>query len=84
MTDDVVDSLARVAATLPRGGETRVGQRDMAVAVARSIEDQRHLVVQAGTGTGKSLAYLISGGAVGRAGGGGHRHQGTAGSAGHE
>ena len=31
----------------------------MAEAVARAMRDQRHLVVQAGTGTGKSLAYLI-------------------------
>ncbi|HZD67135.1 MAG TPA: ATP-dependent DNA helicase, partial [Acidimicrobiales bacterium] len=31
----------------------------MAEAVARSIEGGRHLVVQAGTGTGKSLAYLV-------------------------
>ena len=31
----------------------------MAQAVARAIAEQRHLVVQAGTGTGKSLAYLV-------------------------
>jgi ATP-dependent DNA helicase DinG len=31
----------------------------MAEAVGRAIEDRRHLVVQAGTGTGKSLAYLV-------------------------
>src|SRR4051812_40643896 len=31
----------------------------MAEAVARAIEERRHLVVQAGTGTGKSLAYLV-------------------------
>jgi len=31
----------------------------MAQAVARGIQEKRHLVVQAGTGTGKSLAYLI-------------------------
>jgi ATP-dependent DNA helicase DinG len=31
----------------------------MAAAVARAIEERRHLVVQAGTGTGKSLAYLV-------------------------
>ncbi len=31
----------------------------MAEAVARAIKEQRHLVVQAGTGTGKSLAYLV-------------------------
>src|SRR5437763_9663843 len=31
----------------------------MAEAVGRAIHDHRHLVVQAGTGTGKSLAYLV-------------------------
>src|SRR5712671_4552172 len=31
----------------------------MAEAVGRAIHDRRHLVVQAGTGTGKSLAYLV-------------------------
>src|SRR6202035_1199371 len=59
MADDVTTTLAEVAAALPGGGEWREGQSQMAVAVGRSIADQRHLVVQAGTGTGKSLAYLI-------------------------
>src|SRR5689334_21759780 len=31
----------------------------MAVAVEHAIEERRHLIVQAGTGTGKSLAYLV-------------------------
>ncbi len=31
----------------------------MAMAVARALQERRHLVVQAGTGTGKSLAYLV-------------------------
>jgi ATP-dependent DNA helicase DinG len=59
MADDVGTTLAQVAAALPGGGESRQGQQEMAVAVGRSIAEQRHLVVQAGTGTGKSLAYLI-------------------------
>ena len=59
MTDEVAAMLARVAAALPGGGESRPGQRQMASAVGRAIAGQRHLVVQAGTGTGKSLAYLI-------------------------
>lgn len=41
------------------GGSTRDGQVQMAEAVARAMSDQEHLVVQAGTGTGKSLAYLV-------------------------
>jgi ATP-dependent DNA helicase DinG len=59
MTDEVGTTLAQVTAALPGGGESRQGQQEMAVAVGRSIAEQRHLVVQAGTGTGKSLAYLI-------------------------
>ncbi len=59
MTDEVTATLAEVAAALPDGGERREGQRQMAVAVSTSIVERRHLVVQAGTGTGKSLAYLI-------------------------
>ena len=56
--DEVEAALARVAGALP-AGEVRSGQIAMARAVAESIRDQRHLVVQAGTGTGKSLAYLV-------------------------
>ncbi|WP_433871616.1 ATP-dependent DNA helicase [Saccharopolyspora sp. CA-218241] len=41
------------------GGEPREGQARMADAVAHSIDSGEHLAVQAGTGTGKSLAYLV-------------------------
>ena len=41
------------------GGAPRVGQIEMAEAVANALTDGHHLMVQAGTGTGKSLAYLI-------------------------
>ena len=41
------------------GGTERPGQVLMAHAVAEAIEGERHLLVQAGTGTGKSLAYLV-------------------------
>ncbi|MFX4288021.1 ATP-dependent DNA helicase [Janibacter sp. G349] len=41
------------------GGSTRPGQVEMALAVARAIDSEKHLLVQAGTGTGKSLAYLV-------------------------
>lgn len=40
------------------GGQRREGQRLMAGKVAEALELDRHLLVQAGTGTGKSLAYL--------------------------
>ncbi len=39
--------------------EFRPQQHEMAVEVARALESGRHLVVEAGTGVGKSLAYLI-------------------------
>jgi ATP-dependent DNA helicase DinG len=39
--------------------EHRPGQIDMAQAVGAAIEEKRHLCVEAGTGTGKTLAYLL-------------------------
>ena len=39
--------------------EFRPEQQEMAVAVATALAEERHLVVEAGTGVGKSLAYLI-------------------------
>ncbi|MFE9245413.1 ATP-dependent DNA helicase [Nocardiopsis sp. NPDC006938] len=47
------------AAVKALGGSSRVGQQTMAEAVAAAVEEREHLVVQAGTGTGKSLAYLV-------------------------
>jgi ATP-dependent DNA helicase DinG len=46
------------AAVKAIGGTDRPGQVEMADAVAASLESGRHLLVQAGTGTGKSLGYL--------------------------
>lgn len=59
---DALDLLARVTAAM-EAGEDRPGQRRMTEAVADAAATKSHLVVQAGTGTGKSLAYLA--GAVG-------------------
>jgi len=39
--------------------EYRPGQLEMAKAVERALEERRHLIVEAGTGTGKTLAYLL-------------------------
>src|SRR5437879_12270514 len=39
--------------------EFRRGQLQMAQAVEQAIEERRHLIVDAGTGTGKTLAYLM-------------------------
>ncbi|WP_369052989.1 ATP-dependent DNA helicase [Kineococcus terrestris] len=41
------------------GGQRREGQERMARAVADAVGTRRHLLVQAGTGTGKSMAYLV-------------------------
>ena len=39
--------------------EYRPGQVKMAEAVLRAFEEKKHLIVEAGTGTGKTLAYLV-------------------------
>src|SRR5438552_18265512 len=39
--------------------EFRRGQLQMAQAVELALEEKRHLIVEAGTGTGKTLAYLV-------------------------
>ncbi|WP_089009751.1 ATP-dependent DNA helicase [Micromonospora viridifaciens] len=49
--------LAAAVGAVP-GGAARPGQQQMAEAIERSIASGEHLLVQAGTGTGKSLAYL--------------------------
>ena len=49
--------LATAVAAL--GGKERSGQLQMATAVAHAFDSGKHLAVQAGTGTGKSLAYLV-------------------------
>src|SRR5438067_4252988 len=61
------DFVSRVEEIFSPGGllaraknfEYRAEQQQMAVAVARTLENRRHLVVEAGTGVGKSLAYLV-------------------------
>ncbi|MGB5110700.1 MAG: ATP-dependent DNA helicase [Mycobacterium sp.] len=53
----VTELLASAVAAL--GGAERPGQVEMAEAVSEAFETGRHLAVQAGTGTGKSLAYLV-------------------------
>lgn len=40
------------------GGQPREGQREMVSTVAEAMFGGEHLLVQAGTGTGKSLGYL--------------------------
>lgn len=54
----MAQALSRATSGLS-GREERPEQVAMAMAVARALQERRHLVVQAGTGTGKSLAYLV-------------------------
>jgi ATP-dependent DNA helicase DinG len=56
--DDAVEALAKVTAGLANG-EQRPEQQEMCRAVGEALVTGTHLVVQAGTGTGKSLAYLV-------------------------
>ncbi|PID98492.1 MAG: ATP-dependent helicase [Actinomycetales bacterium] len=46
------------AAVAKIAGEVRPGQQQMAKAISEAFEAEQHLLVQAGTGTGKSLGYL--------------------------
>ncbi len=59
LNSHTLELLETVTAALPGGGEQRDGQRDMALAVADTITNRGHALIQAGTGTGKSLAYLV-------------------------
>ena len=67
-TDNPVCSLPSLHEFFSPGGilarsslpyEYRPGQLEMAKAVERALEERRHLIVEAGTGTGKTLAYLL-------------------------
>lgn len=57
MSDDVAALLAKAVTAL--GGQERDGQRDMALAVQEAIDTREHALIQAGTGTGKSVGYLV-------------------------
>src|SRR5579863_3439975 len=48
-----------ILANSPLPYEYRPGQLEMAKAVERAMAEHRHLIVEAGTGTGKTLAYLL-------------------------
>jgi ATP-dependent DNA helicase DinG len=51
--------LDAITEDLPGGGESREGQRQMVRAVAAGFSRRQHTIVEAGTGVGKSLAYLV-------------------------
>jgi ATP-dependent DNA helicase DinG len=55
---DTLSSQGILAQAVP-GFQPRQGQTDMALAVSRTVQDGGQLVVEAGTGTGKTYAYLV-------------------------
>ena len=55
---DILGPTGRIAARL-QNYEHRPQQLEMADAVARAIGEKKHLVAEAGTGVGKSFAYLV-------------------------
>ena len=57
--NDPADTLALVLKSKP-GAELRAGQQEMCTAVAAALRSGRHLLVEAPTGTGKSLAYAVA------------------------
>ncbi len=57
--DHALAVLDAVTADLPGGGEAREGQRTMTRLVARALSTKQPIIIQAGTGVGKSLAYLV-------------------------
>ena len=56
--NEAIEALRRIVAEMP-GAEERQGQIDMVHAVASAVDAGRSVIVQAGTGTGKSLGYLV-------------------------
>jgi len=57
--EKALNLLDDITHSLPGGGESRAGQRDMVVAVADAFRHRQHAILEAGTGVGKSLAYLV-------------------------
>jgi len=58
MTVELLEPGGGLARAIPHY-EDRVEQRLMSAAVGRALDDARPLIVEAGTGTGKTLAYLV-------------------------
>ena len=69
---------------LPAGEVRDRARLEMAEAVAVAIRTKKHLAVQAGTGTGKTLAYLVPADPVRQDHGGRHGHEEPAGPAGRQ
>ena len=56
--DSILGCDGRIAKRIT-GYESRPGQLEMAAAVGQALHDKKHLIAEAGTGTGKSFAYLV-------------------------
>lgn len=54
---EVLAALEAVVSAI--GGQERTGQQEMTALVARALREDEHAVIQAGTGTGKSVGYLV-------------------------
>jgi ATP-dependent DNA helicase DinG len=62
MPDNLIDKVFGTGGLIAKfhdNYEHRPGQIKMAEEIVRAFEEKRHLVVEAGTGTGKTLAYLV-------------------------
>ena len=57
--EEILGPDGALARLIGGGFEFRAGQRDMSESVAMALDRQEHLMVEAGTGIGKSLAYLV-------------------------
>ena len=62
MSDNLIDKVFGTGGLIAKfhdNYEHRPGQIKMAEEIVRAFEEKRHLLVEAGTGTGKTLAYLV-------------------------
>ncbi len=62
MPDNLIDKVFGIGGLIAKSHENyehRPGQIKMAEEIVRAFEEKRHLIVEAGTGTGKTLAYLV-------------------------
>ncbi|MEP7148420.1 MAG: ATP-dependent DNA helicase [Acidobacteriota bacterium] len=62
MPDSLIDKVFGTGGLIAKSHdnyEHRPGQIKMAEEIVRAFEEKRHLIVEAGTGTGKTLAYLV-------------------------
>ncbi len=56
---ELLEALDEIISRFPNGGENRPGQREMAIEINENLRRKGCLTAEAGTGVGKSLAYLL-------------------------